>query len=154
MIEITKRNCRRCDKIFRPKHPSQFNCSISCTKATASQSSKNWASRNRNYRNEYNKKYNQQHSERVKDTHYFARYGITLDEARIILESQSGLCAICKRVLQFGGKKGRDAPCINHSHLTGKVRGILCTSCNLLIGYASDSKNILESASNYLEKNV
>ena len=40
--------------------------------------------------------------------------------------------------------------CIDHNHVTGKVRGILCKSCNLLIGNAKDNVDILKSAIVYL----
>lgn len=41
---------------------------------------------------------------------------------------------------------------LDHDHLSGKIRGILCKRCNLLLGQVQDDKNILKSAIEYLEK--
>lgn len=40
---------------------------------------------------------------------------------------------------------------IDHCHKTGKVRGLLCKTCNTGIGHLKDDPNILRSAINYLE---
>lgn len=56
-------------------------------------------------------------------------------------ERQSGVCAICKSKSKLN---------IDHDHITGKVRGLLCTGCNIVLGYAKDSSEILNSAASYL----
>ena len=43
---------------------------------------------------------------------------------------------------------------IDHNHDTGEVRGVLCSACNSLIGYAKDSIETLEEAVRYLSKNT
>jgi hypothetical protein len=58
---------------------------------------------------------------------------------------QGGRCAIC-RTTQFG-KKG---PAIDHDHDSGKVRGLLCSACNLALGQFGDSVFVLNAALNYL----
>lgn len=40
--------------------------------------------------------------------------------------------------------------CFDHSHANKKHRGWLCKSCNLMLGYARDSKQILQAAIDYL----
>lgn len=44
---------------------------------------------------------------------------------------QDGLCAICKRQLDM--LKNRDI-CLDHNHKTGRIRGVLCRSCNAIEG--------------------
>jgi hypothetical protein len=75
-----------------------------------------------------------------------AKYGITSEEESRMMFSQGGLCAICPKVLS----ETKDC-CIDHDHYTGKVRGILCGACNLLIGQARDNPNLLRNAVTYLE---
>lgn len=73
-------------------------------------------------------------------------YGITLEAYNSILESQNGLCAICDRTLIS------KSSAVDHEHLTGKVRGILCSSCNRALGLLRDSDSLLLKAISYLRK--
>ena len=58
-------------------------------------------------------------------------YGITIDKYYEMLEQQNGLCGICKLDKCSTGKNF----CIDHDHETGKVRGLLCYSCNVRLGW-------------------
>ena len=74
------------------------------------------------------------------------RYNITLEEWQALLDKQNGLCAICSMDIS-------DKPYVDHSHETGKVRGMLCNNCNRGIGMLQDSPESLQKASNYLLTN-
>lgn len=65
-----------------------------------------------------------------------------------MLKAQNGVCAICSddKPGGFGTWK------VDHDHATGAVRGLLCNSCNAMLGYAKDNLDILHSASLYLLK--
>ena len=78
-------------------------------------------------------------------------YGLTKTQYYSLLDSQNNSCAICKVSFDESSKKKR--PHIDHSHTTGKVRGILCGPCNMGIGQLKDSADLLESALNYLKNN-
>ncbi len=69
-----------------------------------------------------------------------------------LLKQQNGSCAICfkQNTTTRNGIIKRFA--IDHDHQSLKVRGLLCTFCNSLIGYATDDISILESAISYLKK--
>jgi hypothetical protein len=71
------------------------------------------------------------------------RYGITAAEADAMLEAQGGLCALCRE---------RPAEHVDHDHLTGKVRGMLCSCCNQGLGNFRDRADVLRSAIDYLER--
>mgnify|MGYP000857438858 FL=1 len=73
-------------------------------------------------------------------------YGLTLEEYNTILDAQNNLCAICKQI----NTSSRDWH-VDHCHKTGKVRGILCSHCNLMLGHATDNVLTLHSAINYLK---
>ncbi len=72
-------------------------------------------------------------------------YGITLDTYNQMLDAQAGRCAICGSTLS---SRSLD---VDHDHDTGKVRGLLCQSCNHGIGHFGDSPEILREAVAYLE---
>lgn len=62
------------------------------------------------------------------------------------LESQSNACKICLRPAQT------KRLAIDNDHKTGRFRGLLCDTCNRALGYAQDSKVILQSMIEYLEE--
>ena len=82
------------------------------------------------------------------------KYGIDLQQYKMMHELQNGVCKICKNPetsLQPNGKDIKDL-CIDHCHKTNKVRGLLCHNCNAGIGHFNDNIIKLQSAINYLSK--
>lgn len=75
------------------------------------------------------------------------RYGLTLEEYNARLETQGYQCAICYS-LEPGWK--RDWP-VDHCHETGRVRGILCARCNMML-HSRMTPEILRRAAEYLER--
>lgn len=55
---------------------------------------------------------------------WLKRYGITPEQYDEILEEQGGVCKICKNL------PGKYRLHVDHDHETGKVRGLLCVTCN------------------------
>lgn len=72
-------------------------------------------------------------------------YGIDLTRYNEILASQNGTCAICNSPPTF---RRLD---VDHCHITGKVRGLLCKRCNTGLGCFHDKEELLKAATNYLE---
>lgn len=80
------------------------------------------------------------------------KYGITGDQYDSMFSRQGGLCAICGRPQRIE-RRGRIFPlAIDHDHVSGKVRGLLCHHCNIIIGMAEDNEDILRSAIRYLRR--
>lgn len=77
-------------------------------------------------------------------------YGITEKYVQDLMDSQKGCCAICNTSLVV--PESKVSYCIDHNHTTGEVRGLLCSKCNTLLGFALDNKEILSSAIKYLIK--
>lgn len=77
------------------------------------------------------------------------KYGLTAFDYNRLLASQEAKCAICNTSLNDLGKKRM---VIDHCHKTKKVRGLLCTTCNLGIGYSKESVDILQNMIAYLQK--
>lgn len=76
----------------------------------------------------------------------FDKYGLTKEEYLNILEDQNHCCKICKNKELFYQKL-----IVDHNHNTGKVRGLLCSSCNQGLGKFKDNIEALKEAIEYLQ---
>lgn len=82
-------------------------------------------------------------------------YGITVDQYNKMLANQKGGCALCGSTSPLTGNRtykrtARIAFDVDHDHKTGKVRGLLCTRCNRLVGLANDDANTARRLVEYL----
>lgn len=90
--------------------------------------------------------------------HYepFKLYKLTPDDYDALLAKQGGVCAICGVVPILDERLRVDhdhACCPARSRSCGKcVRGLLCSLCNLMIGYANDDTRRLHRAIEYLDE--
>jgi len=109
--------------------------------------------KNKEKYSEYMKQYYIKNKEQInqvtRNSRLKRKYGISETEYNILFKEQGGVCAICGTSSPGGIKKKF---CIDHSHTTNKVRGLVCHSCNLMLGYAYDNINILREGIEYLEK--
>jgi len=118
----------------------------------------------------YNKKYYEEHKEQqlehskhwreqhpkqlakiMRINHYRHKYSCTILDYVNQLNLQNGCCLICGRTDNYN-RKHFD---IDHDHITGKMRGLLCTACNMLVGriendYKAYTKVQFEQVQNYL----
>lgn len=85
---------------------------------------------------------------REQDRHLIKRFGITLEDYNNILISQNYKCKICGK----GYSESKVALAVDHDHITGKVRGLLCYNCNIGLGNYRDSIELLEKAIIYLKE--
>lgn len=106
---------------------------------------------NKKYFQENKEKYYEQgkiwranNKEKLRNKSLRERFGITIQDFRILLDKQYGLCAVCR--LEPGTH-------LDHNHDTGKIRGILCNTCNRGIGLLKDNIFVLKNAIEYLNKN-
>lgn len=78
--------------------------------------------------------------------------GLTRQEYSDLLEGQAGACAICgvATSLKYKGRPRRLN--VDHCHQTKKVRGLLCSHCNVGLGHFRDSLPLLQAAMEYLRK--
>ena len=80
-------------------------------------------------------------------------YGLTVERYDAILASQSGRCAICMtdESTSRGWFIDHDHGCCPGIGSCGQcIRGLLCQYCNLILGNAKDSTDILDRAKQYL----
>jgi hypothetical protein len=78
------------------------------------------------------------------------KYGLEPKDFQEMLDVQGNCCAICGDGLIKADT--RKDPVVDHNHITGNNRGILCRLCNSLLGYAKDSKEVLSKAVSYLNQ--
>jgi hypothetical protein len=99
-------------------------------------------------------RYREQHPDRVRDSYLRQHFGIGLLDYNALLDRQNGSCAACR-----GGERRTHwrtqrpfALAVDHSHSTGRVRGLLRASCNTAIGLFDDDVERMIAAAAYLEE--
>lgn len=89
-----------------------------------------------------------------KDSRYFKhiwrKYKLTVEAFLTMLVSQDSKCMVCDRELVLFTSDRKEHPCVDHCHRTGVVRGLLCASCNVTVGYLEKDEYRTYSALAYL----
>jgi hypothetical protein len=99
---------------------------------------------NREKQRQANQNWKTNNPDRVKNARFKREHGGSLEEFKRKLGQQGG-CAICKSPIPT--KRGWE---FDHSHSTGRPRGVLCHKCNLLLAHCGDNPQILFNAIEYL----
>jgi hypothetical protein len=97
---------------------------------------------------ERNRKRNRDRNRRLK----FVAYGTTEEGYKTLFFQQEGMCAICGSSPK-PHLNGDPRFHVDHDHATLEIRGLLCSRCNLGLGYFSDDPSLLVKAIEYLAKN-
>jgi hypothetical protein len=81
------------------------------------------------------------------------KFGMTLRQYNYLLKKQNGCCAICgyKPEGEDRYRKGKSLA-VDHDHVTGKIRGLLCDKCNRGLGHFNDNPRLLVEAVLYLQQ--
>lgn len=154
-MEKTKQ-CSICKEI---KPLSQFSFKVNIgryncyCKPCCSEKAKQWKRDNPNYFKErvkndpeYYRKYRQKYGQAKKSRSLLRKYGISIRGYNDLFDLQEGKCAVCgTHQSVLSGKL-----VIDHDHTTGKLRGLLCTTCNTAIGMLKDNPQLAISLANYL----
>jgi hypothetical protein len=77
-----------------------------------------------------------------------AKYGLTVEELKSMEKAQGGKCAACGLSMT----RMQKGPHVDHCHKSGKVRGLLCSPCNVTLGHVRDDPRVLRALAAYLEK--
>jgi hypothetical protein len=108
-----------------------------------------WQQENPDRYREKQRKYREENAALIKSklrSWYLEKtYGITVEQYNEIFARQGGRCAIC------GAKPNAKISLhVDHSHKTGKIRGLLCFRCNNGIGDFRENPVILHKAASYI----
>jgi hypothetical protein len=120
-------NCIECVRVSNNKYHEK-------NRESCRESERRWARANRDWKLEYYGKW-----------HRTSKYGLKEGDFERMLIDQAGLCAICEKQLT-----GSLEPMIDHDHVHGHVRALLCSKCNLGLHYIED-KSFMKLALRYLE---
>ncbi len=108
---------------------------------------RNWRNINKKRFREIKRKSLDKHKDRVRSYQLTVDHQINLEEYNRLLILQNEVCAICFEKCDTGKNLA-----VDHDHKTNKNRGLLCNSCNLMIGHSRDNIKNLLSAIDYLSK--
>jgi Autographiviridae endonuclease VII len=101
---------------------------------------------NKAHRNRYCRTWYSLNKERVRGYRLKNVYRITQVEIDSIIKIQGGKCPICLKIFSSS-----TIAVVAHDHFNGKVRGMLCNSCNHGIGLLHDNRQYLQRAIQYLQ---
>ena len=94
--------------------------------------------------------YNKVNSETVRSQYLRRNYGLSFDEFESMLSEQNNCCAICGTNKPSKNKGRYKRFHVDHDK-NGKIRGLLCKSCNIALGEVEDNIHTLKSMIQYLE---
>ncbi len=81
--------------------------------------------------------------ERDRSARFLRIYGLTQEQLADLIAGQGGVCAVCRVAAAIH---------VDHDHLSGAVRGVLCFPCNAALGQFGDRAHVLKAAAGYLER--
>jgi hypothetical protein len=100
----------------------------------------------------YSKAHRKMNKDYYRNSDLKRSFGITLEQYNEILSEQNGVCSICSQPERSMRRGSLKLLAVDHCHSTGKIRELLCSKCNPMLGYAGDSPELLEKAAAYLRK--
>lgn len=103
------------------------------------------------YQKEYQKDYRTRDEVMAENMrrNLWKNYKMTPTEFNDLWEGQSGKCAICEVDMAPRGR-AKNSVAVDHNHENGAVRGLLCRTCNVGIGYLNNDPDLLIAAAEYL----
>lgn len=146
------KQCRKCKEVksddeFR-KQPQNRDGLQSYCAACQNLGKSDWARRNPKHYLEYQRRKYRENRKRGQDRNRKYKWGLSPEEFGQMLSGQDNKCSICRRD-QSEIRRSFD---IDHDHLTGKIRSLLCNRCNITLGRCEESVEIFESIISYLKK--
>lgn len=141
------KKCRKCEEIkplqaFHKSNRHSLGVKNECALCT-----------NAYLRAHYHNNSKIQHRANNRNNYYKREYGITYEQYLILFSSREGKCDICKTVCEPSGPELtniKNVLAVDHCHKTGRVRGLLCQTCNQGMGLFKDDIDLLVSAHVYL----
>lgn len=145
---LEPRICQGCQQEFRPARKKQLWCSYDCYKTSEN------LKRSRE-RTDFKRRLENHPDPEVRRAetlrHNLMKYGITIEEYEAKLAAQGGVCMLCGTPAP-GGIKAASRLHVDHDHVTGLNRDLLCMNCNRGLGYFKDDPALMRAAAEYIER--
>lgn len=137
-----KERVRELNRIDREKNPEKYK-----------KWREDYEKRNRDHLRSQGKEFRERHKDRLQKKAVCKLHNIEISDYEEMVKDQENKCKICgmEETRIWKGKPMR--LCIDHDHKTGKIRGLLCHSCNTGLGKFCDNTDLLERAIMYLMDN-
>jgi len=155
---MSAKPCNQCETVkplsaFKPDKRNKDGCAGTCRDCYNAGERRAIAAGKRDYgpaRQKWWAENRDKHNRRRRTTH-MQQLGVSIEEYDEMLEKQGGTCAICggEETAELQGKPKRLA--VDHDHVTGVVRGLLCARCNRALGGFRDDPGLLRAAIDYLQ---
>jgi hypothetical protein len=149
--ELTRKTCSRCKKskaLCEYQKDSRAITGLSskckCCIKERRQKQKDY---DRNYWKLYAGRNIEKLKERDKSYNLKRKFNMTIEQYNTLLESQGGKCACCPKEKSSNGK----SLAVDHCHVTGKIRGLLCNECNTSLGLLKEDITIMSNLIQYLQ---
>ena len=145
----------KCDEDFRKSCSSKDGMQYYCKSCQKSYSQERYAKNPQKYKDQHAKwavLYKKNNPQKNREVSLRSVFGITIEDYDRMFLEQNGVCLICKKpetVIARGKIRNLS---IDHDHITGKIRGLLCNGHNTGLGKFDDSVELLEEAIRYLKR--
>jgi hypothetical protein len=80
------------------------------------------------------------------------QYGMTGEDFANLVRKQHNRCAVCKSASPGHNGHKNTSWCVDHDHVTGQVRGLLCRRCNVALGLLNDDPAVVRAAARYIQQ--
>src|SRR3954453_13858938 len=109
---------------------------------------KRWQQENKDYLHSYRCEYRQRRKVEERDAYLRRTFGISHAQYEELLSRQGGGCRIC------GKRPGKISLHVDHDHVTGEIRGLLCVGCNNALGQFRDDPLLLVRAAQHAAREL
>jgi Recombination endonuclease VII len=108
-----------------------------------------WRNRNLEYHRSLCRRWVKNNKTRTRDNELRREFGLTPEQYDIILAQQGGHCKFCDRI-----PTGYKNLPVEHNHVTGEIRGILCQWHNITVTHLESERARLDEFITYLDTSV
>lgn len=107
-------------------------------------------------RREYMREWRKRNPEQVLSRELVRHYGITLEQYLEMHDAQNGVCAVCSKPETTVDNRTKEVRrlAVDHCHSAGKIRSLLCSRCNTVLGQVGDDTSVLAAMVGYLKSHA
>lgn len=146
---LEPRICQGCRQVFRPTRRKQLWCSYDCYKTSENL-------KQARERTDFKRRLENHPDPSGRRAENFRnnlrKYGLTVEEYQARLVAQNGVCVICGKPPKENGQRAAARLHVDHDHVTGQNRDLICLNCNRGLGYFKDDPALMRAAAEYIER--